>query len=417
MALRLREQRLRAARRRAPPPVHDEAAALRVARRRLAARRRVPRRREGRVPTAREHACREGAPAGRVHVERGRLQLPPELRHCLRPALSSDRRVHHAARSSRAGSRRPASRTCGSRTGTATPGAEAAGRRSDVVAETDIGPVARAARALRGARRPRPIAALGERVTGSRVWRAATRMARRPRARGGVARRCRRRRTRARRGCAHDLQLATAAGARRDTRPPLVPPLLLIRQKPETLTVRIPCSVPSALPAADEPTIVIATARNPETSGGLSVTHAGDLFAVRVGASDVAELKAPTGATTDASCAYRLRFGRGHWTIHGGPDAVSLDGTVDPMPVVFGLFSGLDIRSPAAPTIDVTTAVHDTETTAGQTIAWIIARRLPDRSSRAPAAPRSLGRVRLRVCVPGSREQRCTPTSPTRSWS
>ena len=171
-------------------------------------------------------------------------------------------------------------------------------------------------------------------------------------------------------------------------------PLLLIRQKPETLTVRIPCSVPSALPAADEPTIVIATARNPETSGGLSVTHAGDLFAVRVGASDVAELKAPTGATTDASCAYRLRFGRGHWTIHGGPDAVSLDGTVDPMPVVFGLFSGLDIRSPAAPTIDVTTAVHDTRTTAGQTIAWIIAVGCLIAVLALLASPRSLGRVR-----------------------
>ena len=160
---------------------------------------------------------------------------------------------------------------------------------------------------------------------------------------------------------------------------------------------------------------MIATARNPETSGGLSVTHAGDLFAVRVGASDVAELKAPTGATTDASCAYRLRFGRGHWTIHGGPDGVSLDGTVDPMPVVFGLFSGLDIRSPAAPTIDVTTAVHDTRTTARQTIAWIIAVGCLIAALallRLPAA--SVASVR--VCVPDSKEQRCTLTSPTRSW-
>ena len=150
-------------------------------------------------------------------------------------------------------------------------------------------------------------------------------------------------------------------------------PLLLIRQQPESLSVRIPCSLPPELHAAEHPTTVVATSRNPETAGGLGVTRAGDLLTVHVGAQVIAELKAPRAATTDESCAYRLQFDNGRWSIEGGPDAVSLDGSIDPMPVVFGLFSGLDIRSPRAPTIDVTTAVHDTRTTTRQAIAWLVA--------------------------------------------
>ena len=41
--------------------------------------------------------------------------------------------------------------------------------------------------------------------------------------------------------------------------------------------------------------------------------------------------------------------------------------------MVFGLFSGLDLRSPGAPTIEITTAVDDTEVSLLQTIAWIAA--------------------------------------------
>jgi hypothetical protein len=52
---------------------------------------------------------------------------------------------------------------------------------------------------------------------------------------------------------------------------------------------------------------------------------------------------------------------------------VSLDGSIDAMPVVFGLFSGLDLRSPPTPAMDVTTAVHDTRATVRQTVAWIVA--------------------------------------------
>jgi hypothetical protein len=150
-------------------------------------------------------------------------------------------------------------------------------------------------------------------------------------------------------------------------------PLLLVRQRPESIAARIPCSLPPPLWAAEQPTIVLATARAPETADGLAVTRGGDHLTVSVGTQVLAELEVPAGGRTDESCAYSVHLADGRWSISGGPDSVSLDGSIDRTPVVFGLFSGLDIRSPDAPTIDVTTAVHGTRTTLRQAIAWTLA--------------------------------------------
>jgi len=92
-----------------------------------------------------------------------------------------------------------------------------------------------------------------------------------------------------------------------------------------------------------------------------------------VGTQALAELEEPTGGGFDTSCAYTIELANRHWSIEGGPEHTSQTGDLDRMPVVFGLFSGLDLRSPGAPTIAVTTTVHDTKTTVRQTIAWIIA--------------------------------------------
>jgi len=43
------------------------------------------------------------------------------------------------------------------------------------------------------------------------------------------------------------------------------------------------------------------------------------------------------------------------------------------MPMVTGLFSGLDLRAGPTPTVDVTTHVHATRVTARQTVAWVLA--------------------------------------------
>jgi hypothetical protein len=150
-------------------------------------------------------------------------------------------------------------------------------------------------------------------------------------------------------------------------------PLLLIRQKPESVSLRIPCPPPPGLAAAAQPATVVATARTPATSGGLAVTRAGDRLTVAVGTQVLAELEASQGAATDERCVYRIRLADNRWSIEGGPEPTSLSGDLGAMPVVSGLFSAVDLRAPRAPTIDVTTAVHDTRTTAFQTIAWLVA--------------------------------------------
>jgi hypothetical protein len=163
------------------------------------------------------------------------------------------------------------------------------------------------------------------------------------------------------------------------TLPPRTPttlwytPLLLSRQRPDSIAARIPCSFPAPLRAAQQPTTVLATARAAETAGGLAVTHEDGHLTVTVGTQVLAELEVQAGGRTDESCAYTLHLDDGRWSLEGGPNAVSLDGSIDPMPVVFGLLSGLDLRSPARPTINVTTAVHDSRTTPLQTVAWMVA--------------------------------------------
>ena len=150
-------------------------------------------------------------------------------------------------------------------------------------------------------------------------------------------------------------------------------PLLLNRQEPESLSVRIPCSLAEPLPGAAEPTTVIATGRDPSVSGGLAVTRAGDLLTIEVAGRTLGQVEVPAAGTTDDRCGYDLRFADGRFSVRGGQAGVALDGALDRMPAVFGLFSGLDLRSAGAPTIDVTTVVHDTQATLRQTIAWIVA--------------------------------------------
>ena len=119
--------------------------------------------------------------------------------------------------------------------------------------------------------------------------------------------------------------------------------LLLVRQEPESISLRIPCSTPPALSGAETPTTVVATARTPKTAGGLAVTRADDVLTVSVGGQVLARLRAPAGAA-DGACAFRVRLADGRWAIEGGSEAVRLGGSLERMPVVFGLFSGLDLR-------------------------------------------------------------------------
>src|SRR5436309_490573 len=60
-------------------------------------------------------------------------------------------------------------------------------------------------------------------------------------------------------------------------------PLLLIGHQPEEISARIPCLLPTALRRATKPLKVLATARDPRTFPGLTVTRAGSGLSVKIG--------------------------------------------------------------------------------------------------------------------------------------
>jgi Mycobacterial cell wall arabinan synthesis protein len=149
-------------------------------------------------------------------------------------------------------------------------------------------------------------------------------------------------------------------------------PLLLIRHRPETISARIPCTPPPALPGAAVPTTVLATARHPENVEGLAVLSNGRRLSVAVGESLLARVDlASRGA--GRACAYDVRLGPERWSLTGGPGGVTLAGVLDAMPTVTGLFSGLDLRRAPLPLVELTTAPHATRTITRQVAAWTFA--------------------------------------------
>src|SRR5262249_18400752 len=59
------------------------------------------------------------------------------------------------------------------------------------------------------------------------------------------------------------------------------------------------------------------------------------------------------------------------WSVTGGPARTERNGSVT-MPVVDGLYSGLDLTRGTAPTVDVTTTVHGTRSTLAQTVLRVL---------------------------------------------
>jgi len=149
-------------------------------------------------------------------------------------------------------------------------------------------------------------------------------------------------------------------------------PLLVSRHRPESIAATIPCSLPRALDPSASPVTVLATARFPAQADGLAVSQEEGRLVVRVGDQlvDRAKLLPDAG---DPACAYRLWVQAGRWSVDGGPDEVSRGGRLETMPTVNGLFSGLDLGSGGAPSIDVTTEVHSSRTVLRQAVAWTFA--------------------------------------------
>jgi hypothetical protein len=147
-------------------------------------------------------------------------------------------------------------------------------------------------------------------------------------------------------------------------------PLLLVRERPESLVASIPCSPAPALPGAGEPHSVLATARNPAARGAFEVVLEGSEGVVRANGQELARVPLGEGG---AGCVHTVRLGDGSWTVEDAQRSVVAEGGLDPMPYVSGLFSELDLQAGPAPTIELTTAVHATHPAAWQIVAWIVA--------------------------------------------
>jgi hypothetical protein len=148
-------------------------------------------------------------------------------------------------------------------------------------------------------------------------------------------------------------------------------PLLLARHEAGAIDARIPCALPPPLPDAPRPAVVLATARKPQTAGGLALTRAGRVISVTVGEVTLARIRLPSVAPPPG-CAYRLAITGGSWTITGGLGAPSQSGETTP-PIVSGLFSNLDLRQRPAPSAQVTTAVYGYRSTVPQAVLRILA--------------------------------------------
>lgn len=149
-------------------------------------------------------------------------------------------------------------------------------------------------------------------------------------------------------------------------------PLLLAAHRPEGIDVQIPCGLGPSLPATGSSPVVIATARNPQQAGALSIARRERLFVISVGDQVLRRLPV-VSEPTDRSCAYRMRLSGRQWSVEGGSVGLPRSGALDSMPRVFGVFSELDLRRGPNPRIAITTIPHATEATVRQTAAWVVA--------------------------------------------
>jgi len=150
-------------------------------------------------------------------------------------------------------------------------------------------------------------------------------------------------------------------------------PLLLIRHQPESISASLPCTDTPTLPAVGRSVNVLSTARRPARAGALSVVRADGRLTISIGDRTLDRVRVTARTSGDESCSYRVTIAGERWSVEGGADGVTRGGVVDGMPVVYGLFSELDLRAATPVSVDVTTAVHATRTITSQAVAWTIA--------------------------------------------
>ena len=150
-------------------------------------------------------------------------------------------------------------------------------------------------------------------------------------------------------------------------------PLMLTHRTPRSLSARIPCRLPPALPRARRPITVLATASHPATTGGLNVTTNGRELSLTIGEHPLDLVPLPAGSSRKRDCAYRLAIADRGWALRGGPKSLAHAGRLEEMPVVNGLLSELDLRTRDRPSIEMRTEAQSVRPVQRQAIAWTLA--------------------------------------------
>ena len=142
-------------------------------------------------------------------------------------------------------------------------------------------------------------------------------------------------------------------------------PLPLLNRVPASLKVMIPCNLAPAL-RRSEPTTVLATARRTSAAGALRIVLRDKKLGIAIGDSELA------GLTWPESCPLRFEVADGELRMPGR--TVGLEtGTLENMPIVTGLFTGLDLQAGAPPRVVIRTRDYATSWTARQSAAGALA--------------------------------------------
>jgi cell wall arabinan synthesis protein/arabinosyltransferase-like concanavalin domain-containing protein len=180
-------------------------------------------------------------------------------------------------------------------------------------------------------------------------------------------------------------------------------PLLLTRVEPAELDATLPCRARS-LPRASRPLTMLATTRS-AAAGGLRITRSADRATFSMGDEIFASVSLRAGDAS-GTCSVRVHVEGDRWSIATPSGATRRGDLEGQRPVVSGLFSGIDLRRGADPSISVTTQPFGTRPTIAQKVAWILATifavsalvlvayRLPRRPGRRDLADATLAAAR-----------------------
>ena len=142
-------------------------------------------------------------------------------------------------------------------------------------------------------------------------------------------------------------------------------PLPLLNRVPESIDLRVPCGLSPPL-LGGRATTVVATSRRPEAAQALRIALDGASLDISVGGRHLAAVSWPGSCPLDVSVVRgEVRF--------SGRDIPLETTALDDMPIVTGLFTGLDLREGERPQALIRTRTFATSQTALQIAAGLLA--------------------------------------------